>query len=72
MGLKYQEDFELKIGGQKVLDDDMIIDDSRMREPYDCHIYSYLNDDRRAYYYIPIAKTNEERLKNIYTWQWIF
>ena len=54
MGMNYQEDFELIIGDKKIVDDDMIIDDSRMREPvFDVHIYSYLNEDRKAYYYVP-------------------
>jgi len=54
MGMNYQQDFMLIIGDKKITDDDMVIDDSRMREPvFDVHIYAYLNEDRKAYYYVP-------------------
>jgi hypothetical protein len=47
MGLKYEEDFELKLMGKTITDDDIIIDDSLYKEPvYEVQIHSSFNDYR--------------------------
>lgn len=52
MGFNDKEDYELRLGNKAIIDDDMIIDDSGMRDTiYDLQFHLYLEEDRKVYYY---------------------
>jgi hypothetical protein len=73
MGFNANEDYELRLGSRIIADDDMVIDDSGMREPiYDFQIHLYMEEDRKVYYYLPKPKTNADKLKDIHTWFWSY
>lgn len=47
MGLKYEKDYELKLSGKKLTDDDTIIDDSIYKEQvYEFQVHTSLEDLR--------------------------
>ena len=73
MGFNDMEDYELRMGNKAITDEDMIIDDSGMRDPiYDLQFHLYLEEDRKVYYYLPKPKTPSEKLKDIHTWFWSY
>lgn len=73
MGFNDMEDYELRMGNKAITDDDMVIDDSGMRDPiYDLQFHLYLEEDRKVYYYQPKPKTKDEKLKDVHTWFWNF
>ena len=73
MGFNDMEDYELRFGQKIINDDDMIIDDSGMREPvFDLQLHAYLEDDRKVYYYTPKLKTDSDKIKDLHTWFWTY
>jgi hypothetical protein len=71
MGFNDMEDYELRLGNDVIMDDDMVIDDSTMREPmFDLKFHLYLEEDRKVYYYLPKPKTKEEKILDLNYWYW--
>ena len=69
MGFNDREDFELRFGNKLIIDDDMVIDDSGMRDPtFDLQLHLYLEEDRKVYYYLPKPKTHEDKIKDAHSW----
>lgn len=73
MGLTDLEDYELRQDDHIITDDEMIIDDSRLRDPiFDLKLNVYLEEDKKVYYYVPKPKTFEDKVKDIKNWIWKF
>jgi hypothetical protein len=73
MGFNDKEDYELRLGNRLIKDDEMVIDDSGIRDPiFDMSLHLYVEEDRKVYYYLPKAKTKEEKLKDLHTWFWSY